>query len=210
MFLDKRLMVNADVYYYDYKGFQISNLVACGHAGQPACDNVGKPFNLTILNVPATVEGAELETQYMFTDNDDVSLSMSYMHSKINGDVILLIPPVTHIAISGDALPNSPQFSLTGNYSHKFDFDGVGTFTPNFTVRYSSSSYVTIPKSVYSTQSAYWTEDFLLTYDPPKGKWGISAYVRNLSDEVVKSNYVGNAMTLNTPRTYGLMLNTHF
>lgn len=209
-FLAHRLRVNADVYYYDYSGYQVPNLVPCGAAPLPACLNPSSPFNLSILNLPVTVKGAELETTYLVTADDTLSLAAAYLKSEVTTSLVVRPPFPTGFQMEGQPLPSSPKFTFNAGYSHSFRFASGASLEPRLDLHYRGSTYVTIPPSPLSSQDAFWEQDLSIAYADAGGRWTLNGYVKNLSNEVVKSNYIGSQMTLESPRTYGFTVTAHF
>jgi iron complex outermembrane receptor protein len=200
-FLNKTLRANLSVYHYNYSDYQFPNLFP----------RVGAPgFDLAVLNLPKLkVEGAELELQYLLTEVDRLGVTGTYLKSEVNSPVVVTLPP-PGTQLLGQPLPNSPRFVSVVSYQHGFMLAGGGKLTPSVTARYAAQSYVTIPDQPLSHQAAYCEVDASAGFDAADGKWSVNVWGKNLSSVVVKSNYVGNNMTLESPRTFGVVLSARF
>lgn len=194
----KRLRLNGSLYYYKYENYQVPNLTPSAFG-----------LELLIANLPEVVNwGGELEAQWLLTDADRVSASVAYLNSEVKRPYLIRLPP-PGTQVNGQPLPNSPEWTLSASYEHDFDL-GAYRLTPSATARYSDEYYVTIPRQPLSIQKAYWETDLSLGLRPIDGDWKVNAFVRNLSEEVVKSNYIGGNMTLASPRTYGVSVTANF
>jgi len=195
--LDRRLQINADVYYYDYRDYQASDFY------------IGPTGPLMVFSNVAKVEnyGGEVEATALVTPNDLLTASVAYLSAHFRAPVYFHTNPFAPgINEDGAVLPHSPGWTLVGSYQHIFDLGDSGIVQPRVDLRYTSQQYVNPIETAYSRQPAYWSEEMALTYTPDSGNWSITGYVKNLSDEVVKTADFVGFMTLAAPRTYGVTL----
>jgi iron complex outermembrane receptor protein len=165
-FLDNRLRVNADAFYYDYKDRQYTYFTTQATPGVP-CPNGQLPLFfgadvvcLIELNAnKVRMTGAEIETQWLVTANDQLSLSASILDAKGAARQLVQLAnpnpapsatvPATannttreyNLDINGKTMPNSPKLILNGSYQHTFN-TGRGRWTPRVDVRYQSDTYL--------------------------------------------------------------------
>jgi iron complex outermembrane recepter protein len=129
-----------------------------------------------------------------------------YLHSRIDSAFVL---SPQNVQLQGAALPNSPKFTANATWSHNFKLGGV-LVTPSASVRYSDSYYVLLPLSAQSLQDA-WTEfDASLTIAPEGSGLSLTGFIRNAGNRVVKSNFIGNRLSLQSPRTFGVTASAKF
>ena len=209
-FLDHRLRLNADAYWYHYTGFQVQEL---------SFDPTRFPaFELAIPNLPlVTNVGVDLAVQYLVTPDDKLSASVAYLNSRIGGDPTLDF--IDGLPFYGKPLSQAPEWAVVFNPQHTFHLWNGATLTATPDIRYTTYYYIPVanpppppsqsigPPIDYLIQPAYWDEDFSLAYAPAEGHWGISAYIRNISNQVVK---VGQNGGLGAPRSFGVVFNASF
>ena len=110
-FFDRRLQVNASLFYIDWKNIQQSvYLTSCG---QQFVANLGG----------ATSEGGDLDVQVRPIENLSLSLAAAYTNAKYSqtvcgGTVGCVVGLTAPIVSKGDHLPGAPwTFTLSGEYS---------------------------------------------------------------------------------------------
>jgi len=228
-FLDNRLQLNAEAFWWDYKDQQIGYIgpveVRPGVFAQAAVTaNVGQ----------ARMYGMEVEAQFLATRNDEFGINLQYMDSKYNSFVYTAISaggtplpsgcavtpnsslPVAAPArlftvdCSGKAAVNAPKWSLNLSYSHTFELSADLDLILGARSRIESGRFLSIDYRPEQYQDGYMTADVWATLEAPGQGWSLTGYVNNLTDEDVYStsftrpilNVVYNG--LRPPRTYGL------
>jgi iron complex outermembrane recepter protein len=236
-FLDNRLQFNAEAYYWKYKDKQVSHL---GFLPSGAIDLVTENAG------DATMYGFEPELKFLVTDKDEVAASVQYEHAVYDTFIYTTPPPgptggtcpvaptgkftpggvpIFAINCSGFKIPNTPEWVMTGSYSHTFGLSNGGNVVGNLSAHYRGPTVSGEEQTVSQHDAGYTTEDFTLTYNHPGNRWSATGYVYNLSDKnSLSSSFffdgapgvptgVGSlgAITLqNAPRTYGLRVNVKF
>jgi iron complex outermembrane receptor protein len=191
--------VNSDVFYYDYKDFQVSDFYL----------NDGDPESL-IMNVPeVTNYGAELETEVMLTMNTIASFSATYLHSRFDSDFVLhdFILPYN---MNGEQMPHAPDWTLKGSLEHSFVLASGAAVIPSFTIRWTDDQYVAPLTLESRLQEAYTTVDANIRYNAPSGDWNVNAYVKNATDELTKNAYFVGEVMVGSPRQVGIVFNAKF
>lgn len=217
-FLDNRLQVNVEAFYWRYLDHQETSIGATSIPGYVA--------QLTYNAGKAKSYGMELDVIFRPTPADNLRLTAQY--NKTNYDSFTYrtpSAPVTGCAVasgvvdcSGFPLIRAPKWTGTASYSHTFDLGG-GKLTPTADVQFSSKHYLTTDFIPLARQRGYAMGNFDLTYAPEGGRWVVSAFVRNIWDEKVltqsiRSPFVTTANplanpgglvvgTVRPPRTYG-------
>lgn len=219
-FLDNRLQVNLELFYWKYKDHQES------YVGPTSIPGV---FTFVTVNAGrAKSYGADLDIFFRASPNDDLSLKVQY--NKSNYDVFafqnltaVFGPPVTGCGVgpvvageqtvdcSGKSLIRAPEWSGTASYSHTFQLGSHGSLQASADVQFASSSYLSIDFLEAGRQEAYAIGNFDLTYRTEDKRWTVSAYVHNIwnqqvFNQVFRSNFVSPNNPLADPD--GLFLGT--
>ena len=234
---DRRINLNLSAYYYDYKGFQVSEIVV-------QRDAAGNPIGSYLQNLNAqgaTAYGFEAEAVGSVTARDHIQASLALQHTRI-GSLDTLDqrfdsdPTITadQQQLEGNRLPHAPSFSATLTYEHDFLLANGGKLTPRGTVHYETSSWLSIfdgdrknpmtnngVGSDFDLQKAYTRSDLALLYTPRSGKYEAEVFVKNVEDTAVRTNaqnYNTGAISsqdifqsyLQPPRTFGVRIRLNF
>lgn len=121
----------------------------------------------------------------------------------------------------GAPLQQAPEHSLTAEYSHAFRFANGSSLTPRLAAVYKSrywsfggapganvSQIVQNPGDTTNLawQQGYTKWDAYLGWQSSDGKLGINGYVKNLTNEIILVNYTAPYVSLEPPRTVGLII----
>lgn len=234
-FLDNRLQLNIEAFYWKYRDHQESHL---GPTSVPGfftflTENAGK----------AKSYGADVDLQFQPTGADNFSLKVQYNKSKYDSfryshPTANFGPPTTGCAVgpmtngqqtvdcAGFQLVRSPTWTGTASYSHGFELGDGGSITPGVSAQFASSSYLSIDFLPTTKQDSYATVDADLTYRSRDGNLSITAYVRNITKEGVLTQafrypFVSSANALadpdglvlasiRPPRTFGARVRYNF
>jgi iron complex outermembrane recepter protein len=117
----------------------------------------------------------------------------------------------------GQPLTRSPKFAGVASYMHNFELASGGGIEAEGNMQFQSSRIIATDYLPISKVGAYAKFNASLTYRAPNDIWSLSAYVRNITNEVVydagyRANFVTgfNAASIQAPRTYGARLNFKF
>ncbi len=124
----------------------------------------------------------------------------------------------------GSQLQNAPQHSITLDYQHEFTLPGGSRLTPRvsgvYKTRYwsfggapgANISQILADQSSANLawQQSYSRWDLFLGWQTADGKIGVNAYVKNVANEVVLANYTYPYVSLEAPRTLGVIVNAQF
>jgi iron complex outermembrane recepter protein len=190
--------LNGALYYYDYSGFQnIANIP----------NNVGPPTSVNVP-LPATLYGAELEAAFQLTPDDRLVLSPSVEEAKYTASDL-----VAGFITDNGTIPNTPKFSASGRYAHRFElpdgshlsWEADGHYQTQVLTDFDPSNYPTTNPSFQ--QKAYSIINTSLVYTPASEKYTVSAYGKNLGNTLVKLTvYNANPPTafIGDPLTFGV------
>ena len=239
-FLDNRLQLNVEAFYWDYKGQQVSHLGAVQVATTPGGPIYGPVF-LTENAGAATIWGAEAELLFRATPNDLISANLQYLNTNYDaltyqfysttgaqpvvGCPIALTNQtgaaaaarIYNVTCTGRPLTNAPKFAANFGYEHTFDLGERGRVILAADTRVESSRYVSIDYVSESKQDAYMMSNARLTYETASGKLALTAFINNIENELVYSNSLQSPAKagvfynqLRPPRTFGVRATTRF
>jgi len=212
-FLENRLQINGDVYYYRYGAFQ--SAVDVGQLGGP-----GGPALVRIMGAPARVVGEELEVLFQATTADRFGLNVSHSNAYYVDK-----PPLFAAGIANATIADIIPWNVDPTYIHTVDLPGGQTLRLKGEALFRSSYLaLDLPSTYLATVGPYVTNgntlqgNFTLSWN-----WAshisLSAYVRNVSNvryKLVTEGSVSspvatsNVATLSEPRTFGAVLSASF
>ena len=180
--LDRRLQLNANVYYYDYENVQTaaSSISAAGG------------FAASQFAVPeARIIGVEADVFYLWTERLSVGGNFSYTPSEVRGDFFLINP-------EDPSVPNSlfgPAASLTNINGNRLQAvpEWKATAFANYTVPLGDAGNV-----VLSTSLAYTGDVFFSAFEqdidraPEYYRWDFRAGWTNVADTIEVSAFINN------------------
>jgi iron complex outermembrane receptor protein len=212
-FLDNRLQLNGDVFYYDFHNYQYlyPSLIQGGPLGHEA---------LNIQNASsASAYGVGFNTEYALTKDDRFSASVAWTHATF-GTISLntFTPPFGPAATihvpSGTPLTNDPDWTGLLGYEHTWRLDQGSAITLSANSKISSKYLVVIgshdPDDI---QKAYTMTDASLAYHWLHDKYVVRVWGKNLENS--KVNVYGEGQTfhlyeIEPPRTYGVTVSANF
>jgi iron complex outermembrane recepter protein len=177
--LDNRLRLNAAVFHQDYSDY-------IGRVSRVKI-NTGASASIT-TNGDATVQGIELDGEYLLSENWHLAGSLSYNEAEYkdgaqipcNGPTIVSGEVAALCDVGGLELGTQPRFSasISSNYSVPFDlFEGYVSGLYKFTGRRTDVD------AASGDLGGYGTMDLHLGARDYDGQWDISVFARNLFDK---------------------------
>jgi len=209
-FLQDRLQVNGEAYYYDYKNFQLMTGTSAANILTGELEDVTQ----YVINADSgTLYGAELETDYMLTYSDLINVGLSWQHTEY-GSVILPYNPFTGTGptdIKGQEMSNSPKWTASIGYNHTVQLPDDATILIGLKTKFSAGYYTTPEISLPgSWQKNYHLSDLSATYSPATGKWSTGLWCNNIENKAQTiQTYPLYRRMITNPRTIGLSLNLH-
>jgi iron complex outermembrane receptor protein len=200
-FWDNRGQINAEAFYYDYDGYQTSAFA----------EYKGVAIGYNVNSQTARMYGGEVEGTFLLTPDDRIAPSISLLSAKY----IDFFIPATGINLSGKPMQNAPGFTFTTNYTHTFQLASGADIAAHVDAHYEGGQWVDYRLSPGSHQDGFWRADADLTYDSPDGKWSLTAYCHNLSNDGSINTANGGLGAYEIaipypPRTYGLRVTANF
>lgn len=220
-FLDNTLQLNLEAFYWKYKNKQEASVRFDAVEG----------VSFIIRNASkANMYGSNIDLAWHATDADRIDAGVEYLHSEYDNFTYVLSSPGTtgcdesprtdgnfDIDCTGKQLPKAPKWSGKVGYAHTFEFGNGGSVTAAARAQFSSAIIMDITYAPTARMGSWETYDADLTYDSPDQKWSLTAWIRNIGDEVV---YTGGSLhpftpdvyyaTIRPPRTFGLRAQVNF
>lgn len=216
-FLDNRLQLNIEAFYWDYTDQQINYFATIG----------GGPEFRTV-NADSTIQGLDVDLLWAATDDTTIGIKAQFLDSVY--DRLDLVSDVgtgrygcpagavsgglQTFDCSGQNLVYAPDLALDLNISHVFhtgNLDLIGIL--DIIHRSEQNTDNSFLPEVEA--EAYTQVNLELMLMPTSGRWSVSLYGRNLTDErfftsTNVSRFGPFYGIYNPPRTYGIRLRTDF
>jgi iron complex outermembrane receptor protein len=204
---DNRLRFDSSAFYYDYQGFQATFVRA--NEANARLQNAGD----------VEIYGLEASLDWLPTEQWDLNLGLSLLDSEIVSTSVVL-PPLDggpEVTIAGNEIPNAPGFSINGRARYYLPLGSsfLAALQADFT---SVDEHFLEPnnREVLKADS-YTLVNARVEVGPREGPWRVSAFVRNIGDEVYRTAAQDlalalgfNEMVLGFPRTWGLQFEYQF
>jgi iron complex outermembrane receptor protein len=214
-FMDNRLQLNADFYYYNFHNYQYT-AAAFLNSGPPA------PI-LSIDNIGAvTTFGFELSGEFALTARDRLSASFTAAHgtygelstATFGGNPVTGFVPAVLTAPAGSPLVNLPNVSGLLGYEHIWEMGNTSALVWSLNSKL-STRYHLVPGSTYAedTQKGYTMTDSSLAYRWAGDSYTVRLWVKNIESSPVNTfGQVagGYDYGILPPRTYGATLTARF
>lgn len=235
-FLDNRLQLNFEGFYWKYKDQQISHL-----GPVQAAPGVYAPVFITDNAGSLTIYGVETEGLFRVTPNDLLSVNVQYLHSNYDslryqfystsGVAPAVGCPVSPTSLAGTSPIakiydvnctgrsgiNAPKWTVNLGYERTFELNEAGRIRFGVNSRLQSARYLTIDYLAAVRQGSFTKTDLQLTYETKSGQYAITAYVNNIEDNFTYSGSVQSPVKsgvfynrVDPPRIYGVRGSVRF
>lgn len=223
-FLDNRLQVNIEAFWWKYNDQQVSHFISFGPAPVFATENIGS----------SRMRGIEVELRAQLFENTEINGTVQYLDA-VNTDFTYSSaaaggPPITGCVVtppvagnytvdcSGMRPANAPEWTFSAGIQQKFPLGDHGDLTFYANTRYQSGSFTGTELLPAQYQKGFFTSDMQLEYNSPDRKFSLAGFVNNIEDtnaygfsqahpRVGAALIVGN---LRAPRTYGIRAGVRF
>jgi len=224
-FLDNKLQLNIEGFYYKYKNQQISHL-SLDSAGAVifATENVGK----------ATMRGFEVETQYALTTTTRLNVDLQFNDAKYNtfvfttpnqnggtgngtGCANLGTPGVVYtVNCSGKRPPNAPKWTVNFGAEQTIPLGDGNRLVANARAHYQTKTLTGLEFATIEEQKGYWLADAQLTFFSRGDRFSVGGFINNMFNKTILAGsfpvpfsiaspgptFV--ASSLRPPRTFGI------
>ncbi len=197
-FLDDRLQVNDEAFYYDYSDLLVQSF------------NLNTFLLTTFSADRATIYGNQLDVLFEPVARGRLNLTASYLKAEYDDFVV---PASVNIGIpqrdfGGYQMQYAPEWTVSAGYEQGFAF-GAGEFRARLETRYEDEFWGTFAHNRGTRQEAYFKTDASVTYYSADERWSAGLWVKNIEDEAVLAATTtgqfgpyGDAF-IEPPRTWG-------
>lgn len=227
-FFGGRLQVNLEAFKWKYKDHQ---------EGVVTLDSTGV-INFLFKNAgKASLEGGSVDVIAKVTNDDTLKAFAEYNHSKYNsfqldafaGSVVPGVstgcavgpsaagPGLVTLNCAGFQVARAPKWSGSAGWEHMFRLGDGAELSANASMSFSSGQWGSVNFVPVVRLPSYVTTNFDLTYTSSSRKWSVTAYVHNLTNEVVATGAqlqpfqpTQGYWMVNPPRTYGGRVTVNF
>ena len=225
--LDRTLIVNADVFFYDYKGKFYSETL----------NNVSFTRNIP----EAEVLGVELQFWWIPLPNLRINGTASYLDTEVTGDTPTQLTGRTEgnptgfcafkpegdqhgngptcdggelVNLKGNTLQKSPQFTVNLGFEYHIQL-ASGTLVPRLDFSWRDDFNYHQFDSKLDEQESYSRTNFRVRYNPSDERWWLEAFVENIeNNDDVRTNLNNRGSLrkwfLAAPRVFGLRFRWNF
>jgi iron complex outermembrane receptor protein len=194
--LDDRLQINNEIYYYDFH-----NLIIQAY-------DISAPYNLIFNGRKVVVKGDQLDVLARVSRNDEANLDVSYSRAR-NEDVV----DTNGNNYNGLAPAYTPDWVIQAGFTHSIPM-GDAYLRAHVNWRYESKWWADYVHNLGTEQTPDNKLDASLTYDA--GSWTLGAWVKNATNKAViaataAAGVPGPATAyLEDPRTYGVRVTVKY
>lgn len=157
--LDRRLDLNGSVFHYDYHNYQAFIFVG---------------LTAVIRNLPAVVNGAELEINAHPVDGLTTGMFVTYLDTKVKN---VTLPTG---GLTDRLMPQASKWSVGWNASYRHDL-GPGAFTLSTDWRYDSSNYFSTFNAPIDLEPGHTLGNVQASYT--MNSWTASLFVNNVTNK---------------------------
>jgi len=234
---DDRIGFTNSFFYYIYQDYQVFLFTTIPNAAPvlevvnaEEVENYGAEIELRLEPlagfIPEMADGLVIDFRFAWLESQFIDFQNQSFLRNAQGNVFPVVEDYT-----GNRLPNSPEFSVSGAATWRFDFGRWGALTPRYDFTWTDDVYFDpnegqgafrqdgrprLPEDTIG-QAAFALHNIRLSYQAPSGNMELSVWCRNLTDEVYKnfafdaSRFSSSVINfLGKPRTIGADLSFSF
>ena len=164
-FWDGRARFNASVYYYDYQDYQ-------------AFDQRG--LNLTLFNTDATIYGADAELTWQLANMTSFNFGLSLINTEVED---ISIGAGENAMVVDREAPQAADYTVSMSLNQGFDIGACGSLDAAILYYYNDGYFSQLSNAEVTDIPDYSTVDLTLRYVSPDGKYRVSLFAKNMTDE---------------------------
>jgi len=193
---DRRVLLNASAFYYDYEDLQVFNVINLGGVPRPVLENASN----------ARILGAEIDVRTRPVAPLSLYLGLGLLDAEYR-DFIL----ADGSDLSGNPMVSAPDWSLSSAASYTWSV-GPGELTGHLDYSYRDDLFFDATGRPEIGTEAYGLLNARIALDLPERRYTVALWGKNLADEVYLTEVFDNAafgshkLAVGEPRTYGLEL----
>jgi iron complex outermembrane recepter protein len=207
---DRRLVVNAALFYNQYRNEQIFATVT--EVLSSAAGDLPTSVQLLTNARKAHTEGAEFQVTAMPVHGLMLDLQPAFLRTRLD-DADL---PFSGLSINGNELANAPRFSFAGTLAYTLDLPSGNSVKLSWDANYRSHTWFDATNDPYIQQNGYWLHNANIDLKS-SGKWTLGLFVRNVFDKQYFLTSTDLSATFGflepvegAPRTYGVRFGYHY
>jgi iron complex outermembrane receptor protein len=218
-FMNGRMQLNLEGYYYQYTNMQAQFPVAYDVAATGSTEQAQAIFNAE----EGTNKGIDIELDYLVTQNDKINAAIALVDAKygevvdnMNGERGLPPNPdfgtTTRFSLKGRQVAMSPDWCIKLGYEHTVNLDNGAFFMVGFDTKISDGYWTTAEQYLAGAwQDRYTRSNFNASYTTEDGKWVTSVSGKNLENKA-QTNFIVPFYRrfVNEPRTFVLNVSYKF
>jgi len=205
-FFDRNVTFNASAFYYDFTDQQFTNVA--GLADQQLV-NAGS----------SKITGIEMELVAMLSDEFTFNLGLGVIDSEyrtLNLKSVDESGNEVTLDLSGNELSEAPKYTLNFGADYFLSLGDIGDLTFNASATHVASQFYTANNSTLASGDSYWDVGMRIAYIDPEGRFEVSLFGKNLTDNDESAGIVLDATsqtrftTVPYPRRFGIQVSTSF
>lgn len=193
VWLDGTLQLNGAAFYYDYEDLQSLTQRLVGSSFVQRYTNIGD----------AEVKGAELDITWAATDSLFFKVATTFLDTEVTKNGTALA-----IDFTGNELANSPDVAASWLVRYTVPFMNGYELSLQYDGNFTDDQFRNVDNSTLDFDEATLKHNAIATLTSPDGTWDVSAWGKNLSDELdfTWQFSFGGAQRRSylAPRTWGL------
>jgi len=212
-FLDDRLQLNGSIYHNDYSAYQLADVNFSPSPDIPAFRNIAVPLKST---------GVELEMLALPWTGGTFGVNLSYIDANFE---LSALPADSQLRFYTKRVYGTPKVRGSVSYDHRLQFGSGYALMLHGDVVYNGeydTQRMTVAEAAngnkpYVNQGAQSVGNLSATLQFAEGRYSITGYVRNVTDETYKITgtgptppFIAASATLSDPRTWGAILSARF
>ena len=207
--LDKRLRTNLTLFNNDYKDLQRN--ISFFTPG---------PTQIITNAASATIKGVELEATYVPTDNLTLHVTGGYLHTQYHNYLGFLASGSFPTGFDYDRslndqqkFPYAPRWTLDAGFDYTHDWGSYGVTVLSMDYDWRSDFNLNDQTIPLADQPSYGLANLSLRWEPPSGKYSITAYGRNVFSKDYRTYLVPSLSPVGTegmPATWGIQFAANF
>jgi iron complex outermembrane receptor protein len=208
-FLDDRLQVNAELFAYRYKNYQV--MYADTAAPSPIPGDPTPSFMQYVVNAGAgRISGLDLESRWRVLFDTELRAALTYTDARYGDFAVAALQNMNGARVVG-----TPRWTVTLGAEQTFDLAG-GTLTAGVSSRLSDGYTVSLNDAMPGgnlnrAQPRFHKTDLRLSYLPISERWTLALWLRNLeSDAQITQAMPFGRVQITDPRTFGVNLGLKF
>jgi iron complex outermembrane receptor protein len=194
--LDDRLQINDEIYYYDFHNLIIQSY------------DISAPYNLIFNGNKVAIKGNQLDILTRVFTDDQANLNIAYSHAR-NIDVV----DTNGVNYNGLATAYAPDWVIETGYTHNMPL-GSATLHAHIDWRFESKWWADYVHNKGTEQTSSNKGDASLTYDAVS--WSAGLWIKNIANKAViaataAAGIPGPATAyLEDPRTFGVRFSVKY